>query len=77
MLAPDGRPLEGYWVHARNLETGFRKTVGFNQTDGSWRMPGLPTGPYEIEIQSEQGNGKAKAELGVGADGEVPEIAVK
>jgi hypothetical protein len=45
----DGNFLPGATITARNPETGYTKSV-VSQTDGSYRLTGIPPGNYEMEV---------------------------
>ena len=44
-----GAVLPGVTVTATQTDTGFSRTV-VTDTDGSYVMPNLPTGPYRLEV---------------------------
>ena len=50
VVAAGDRPVAGAQVTARNLETGFSRTVTAD-ADGSYRFPFLPVGEYVLEVQ--------------------------
>ncbi len=61
----DGGPLVNPWVEALSLESGSRfHHQGLVQNDGSFAVPGLLPGPYEVTARSDQSGVTQVVEVG-------------
>lgn len=80
-LAGGGAP-ERFTVTIRDRTTGFVATDQFFRTGGTFRLPEVPRGDYDVTVEAAEGSSTARASVPEGGRGEVrlelaPRVAVR
>lgn len=55
ILSDDGQAIQGARVKVRNLDTGEEFTSAPTGSNGSYKLDNLPSGRYEVAVQTERG----------------------